>query len=283
VIPVGRLAPSDPKWDQTVLTGLLGDQRFKWNQGYPMGTKGGIVVVPGREWVGHESEISTALAKHQWVLAFRVGDEENLFDVNKVVHRNIKWWVQTPKVGAAYPEPTRFFGVGLTPHFRKLPAETPTKNLDVFLSAQNTHVRREAAFAAVSRASGVKRIEATTGFTQGMDPLEYAECMMAAKIAPCPSGAVSPDSFRMFEALESHAIPIADDVSPVYDSQGFWRLLFPDAPFPILTSYTDLPGWTEDLLAGWPANANRITAWWMRQKRRYKHWLTEDLTALGAL
>jgi hypothetical protein len=279
MIPVGRLAPVD-QWDQTMLDALFSTDQFKRFEGYPKGN-GCALIIPGRYWAGHEAEISAALARYQWVLAFRTGDEENVFDINQVTHPNILWWVQTPKVGVDYR--ARLFGVGHTPHFKNLPAETPAKNLAVFLSAQRTHSRREAAFSTLDRVDATKRVEATTGFTQGMDPAEYADCMMAAKIAPCPSGAVSPDSFRVFEALEAHAIPIADDVSPVYDSQGFWRLLFPDAPFPILTSYTDLPGWTEDLLAGWPANANRITAWWMRQKRGMAINLVEDLRVLGAL
>src|SRR5690606_17328194 len=109
-----------------------------------------------------------------------------------------------------------------------------------------------------------------------------ARKMNSAKVAPAPSGAVSPDSFRLYEALQSHNVPVADDVSPVYDSHGYWKMLFPDAPFPIIEDYADLPGYVEDQLALWPANANRVAAWWMRQKRAMCLWLRDDLESLGA-
>jgi len=102
-------------------------------------------------------------------------------------------------------------------------------------------------------------------------------------VAPAPSGAVSPDSFRLYEALEAHTIPIADDISPTHDSAGYWRLVFPDAPFPILDSYEQLPGYIEDQLKAWPANANQIAAWWTRQKRTMARNLRNDLKKLGAL
>jgi hypothetical protein len=251
---------------------------FKRFEGYP-NTQGCILIVPGRYWANRIGDINEALSRYQWVLLIRTGDEEDLFDVAKIEHPNAKLWVQTPRVGVDYD--ARLFGVGFPPHFNQLPKDPPEKLLDVFLSCQDTHERRHEAFAALEGIEG--RVHRTEGFTQGMDPLEYADCMTIAKIAPCPSGAESPDSFRVFEALEAHAIPIADDVSPVYDSRGYWRTVFPDAPFPILVDYGDLAGWTEDLLEGWPDNANRITAWWMRRKREYAQWLRDDLEALGAL
>lgn len=287
MIPVGHLAPGN-QWDQTMLDLLFANElyptglEFKRVEGYPSKATGLVIVIPGRYWWRIPHGLTEALKPYEWVLAIRVGDEEDEFDIDAVEHPNIKWWVQSPKVGKDYGT-TRLFGVGFTPHFKNLPADPPPKNLDVFLSAQNTHARRNAAFSTLERVKATKRVEETTGFTEGMNPLEYADCMMATKIAPCPSGAVSPDSFRVFEALEAHAIPIADDISPVHDGEGFWRTVFPDAPFSILVSYDDLPGWTNDLLKGWPANANRITAWWMRKKREYAQWLVEDLEALGAL
>jgi hypothetical protein len=158
--------------------------------------------------------------------------------------------------------------------------------LDVFMSAQNTHVRRNECFDALEGdlpGVALKFVNATEGFTQGLDPATYVQQMRYTKVAPAPSGAQCPDSFRVWEALESHAVPIADDISPVYDSQGFWDMLLPGAPFPILTDYADLPGLIEDVLTDWPARANRVTAWYMRYKRQMATDLVTDLRELGAL
>lgn len=285
MIPVGRLAPGD-QWDQNLLDRLLSNDlwptglKFDVQDGYPR-TDGALMLIPGRYWADHTSEISEAMARYRWVLAIRTGDEEDLFDITKITHPNIRWWVQTPRADRDYGD-ARLIPLGFPPHFNRIPPPTIPR-LDVFLSAQNTHARRAAAFAALPDTGTNRHIEATDGFTRGIPPNAYRHMMASTKVAPCPAGAFSPDTFRVYEALEAHAVPICDDISPTYPSAGYWRNLFPDCPFPILTDYADLPGYVEDALADYPRNANRIAAWWMKTKRGYAHGLREDLTALGAL
>ena len=282
MITVGQLAPYE-QWDQNLLNRLFDNTlyptglEFRRVTGYP-NTDGAILIIPGRYWHDQTNKISEAIAKYQWVLAIRTGDEENQLDPEKVFHRNIKWWIQTPR--QPY-EDSRLFGVGFPPHFNTVTDHDRT--VDVFLSGQNTHTRRNDCFTAMANTRGDNVVEETAGFTAGMPPSEYTDLMCSAKVAPAPSGAVSPDSFRLYEALEAHTVPIADDVSPVYKSAGYWRMLFPDAPFPILSSYKQLPGYVEDQIASWPANTNRIAAWWIGKKREMSRWLKEDLTELGAL
>ena len=211
------------------------------------------------------------------MLAIRTGDEEDLLDLDAVKHPNIRWWLQTPTTGRPYA--ARFIPLGFPPHFNDL--QPRDRDTTVFLSAQNTHSRRRACFAQLKMLGGEKNVSETAGFTQGMDRADYVAAMCSAKVAPCPSGAVSPDSFRMYEALEAHTIPIADDGSPVYDSAGYLEPIFPGAPFPILTEYTDLPGYIADQLNEWPRND--ITAWWIRKKRQLAKMLKADLVELGAL
>lgn len=286
-LPVVRLAPYR-QWDQTLLDDLLSGAlwqhgiEFERLDAYPREADGILLICPARYYADHTAEISEAIARYRWVLAFRVGDEEDLLDPREIVHSNLKWWVQTPRVGRDYGD-ARFMPLGYTPHFRELGGEAPDRTVDVFLSGQRTHRRRVECFDALDGDDHVQRVHATEGFTQGLRPPEYVRQMCGAKVAPAPSGAVSPDSFRLWEALEAHCVPVADDVSPAYDSRGFWRMLLPDAPFPILADYANLPGWIDDLLADWPRNANRIAAWWIAKKREYSQWLREDLEALGAL
>lgn len=242
-----------------------------------------VLVVPGRYWSDGTAEITKLIARFRWVLAFRCGDEEDLFDISKVSHPNIKWWVQCPRPGRDYGT-ARFLGVGYTPHFTNLGAIPPAKYGGLFLSAQCTHERRRQAFEAIysSGSETLGFVEPTSGFAQGMQPADYTQMMRQAKLAPAPAGAVSPDTFRVWEALTSHTMPIADDVSPAYDSHGFWQMLLPGVPFPVITDYTDLPGWITDQLADYPRNANRIAAWWIGEKRAMARRLREDLEELGA-
>jgi hypothetical protein len=291
VIPVGRLAPAD-QWDQNLL-GQLFDNKlyptgltFRRFEGYP-NAKGCCLLIPSRYWHQHTDQITEAIERYDWCLAFRCGDEEDLFDVSQVSHPNIRWWVQTPRKGREYPVGTRFIGVGFPPHFNDLSEDVPEKDIDVALIGQNTHQRRRECFEALEKTMGSQFVKATSGFTEswreGAGPGDYAFQMMKAKTAPCPSGAVSPDSFRFWVALEAHCVPIADMVSPVDGVTAYWHRLFPDCPFPLIENYSDLAGYVEDALKGWPRNANRIAAWYMQYKRRLSHWLADDLTELGAI
>jgi hypothetical protein len=255
--------------------------KFERLDAYPAKGDGIVLVVPGRYWADDTAAITEAVSRYRWVLAFRCGDEEDLFDIAKVEHPNVRWWVQTPRTGRDYGA-ARLFGVGFTPHLMVLPPRPPEKTVDLFLSAQQTHSRRQAAFDALAGTQHMARVHATTGFTHGLQSAEYAQQMRQAKIAPAPSGAVSPDSFRLWEALQAHCVPIADAVSPVDGVTQYWSRLFDSVPFPVIENYNDLPGWIDDQMADWPRAANRIAAWWMREKRAMAHKLRDDLKTLGA-
>ena len=285
MIPVGRLAPTE-QWDQHLLDRLFDNTlyptglEFKRFEGYPPGT-GTILLIPGRYWCDNANRISEALSKYEWVLAVRTGDEEDTLHPDRVYHPNIRWWIQTPTVGTDYGD-ARFIPLGFPKHFDDV--EDRPRDTNVFLSAQNTHRRRQECFRALKLTYvNNKVVTPTDGFTRGLPPDKYAETMCSTKVVPCPSGAYSPESFRVYEALEAHTIPIADDISPSYDSAGYWRMLFPDCPFPIISDYIDMDGYVNDQLNAWPASANRATAWWMGYKRRLAHWLKDDLKELGAL
>lgn len=284
MIPVGWLAPSADCWDSNMLRRLTDGTlyphgiEFKHCVGYPNTDDGCVLVVPGQYWHQATDRITEAIQRFEWVLLVRTADEEDLFDVGAVVHPRLKWWIQTPR--KKYPD-CRVFGVGFPPHFNDLPAEPPEKLLNVFLSAQNTHDRRRQCFEALQGIDG--RVEATAGFTQGMDPAEYVRCMSKAKVAPAPSGAVSCDSFRVYEALEAHTVPIVDTVSPVDGLTDYWTRIFPGyLPFPTYTNPAELKPLITQTLSD-PAIANRVAAFWMRYKRQLAHWLRSDLEQLGAL
>jgi hypothetical protein len=297
-IPIVRLAPTN-QWDQTILNRLFDNTlcptglTFRNCESYPIRAEregqqdceGIILVIPGRYWYTQCNEISEAIRRYDWVLGIRTGDEEDLLDVDQIYHPNIRWWVQTPRTDHDYGD-VRKLGVGFTPHFNELPYHVPDKALDIFLAGQRTHERRDQCFAQVQRidtaGDAVTRFLPTEGFTQGMPPDQYAYNMRYAKIAPAPAGPASPDSFRLYEALEAHCVPIADAITPAYDSRGYWEMVFPDATFPVVTDWGMLPYLVDHALANWPANSNRIAAWWMRQKRQYVRWLQEDLSLLGA-
>lgn len=298
MIPVGRLAPLK-QWDCNMFELLVSNRLYptglefrSWDgyPGYPQ-ARGCVLQVPGRYWAAHTDQINEAIKRYEWLLLVRTSDEEDLFDVRKIVHPNVKFWVQTPRVGRDYGD-ARLFGVGYPPHFNDLPKEPPDKSLDVFLSAQTSnglpgdqfrlYERRARFFDVLKAGSWVSELVERGGFAQG-DRAEYVAGMLSAKVAPAPTGTVSVDSFRFAEALEAHAVPVADAVSDVDGVTDYWHRLYPGAPFPILRDTEHLPMIVDGLVDGWPANSNRVAAFWMRYKRELSLWLKTDLQQLGAL
>lgn len=242
-----------------------------------------ILVLPGAY---HKVEdINREIKRFKSVLVIIVSDENNLFPVNELKHPHMKLWVQTPKTNATYPKGTRFFGVGYGfghMHGARIrPLDHPK---DIFISGQDTHQRRHFIFDELDRYEKEHPeleyfINRTKGFTQGYSEEMYFNLMNQTKIAPAPSGVVSPDSFRVYEALECGVIPIADDISPAYNSKGYWAKLFPDTPMPILGD-DDIHSIISTELDNFNWRSIQIYAWWQQQKREYAYQLRDDVLFL---
>lgn len=249
-------------WCQNMYIKMLKDDGgFIFNDNF-VDCEGLIVFLHGHFWQHKYDLLNSSFNNYKWVLAIRTGDEEDAFDISKIKHPNIKWWVQYPSVNHDYGD-TRLIPVGFADQFNNI-LYRPEKDIDIFLAAQDTHNRRHEAFLVVGKIPGNNFIYRTDGFSRGLDREEYLNLALRAKIMPAPSGALSPDSFRLYEALEAGALPIADDISPRIDSVGFFNKLFPDAPFPIITDWNELP---EIIKNHNEDKQEKINDWWTNYKK----------------
>ncbi len=238
-----------------------------------------IVVIPARHHADMVYEINKELSKLKSVILFLMGDEEADFPVEEIKHDNIKIWVQNPKPGR-HENYTRL-GCGYTPG-TKIATKLPEKKHDWFFSGQVTHERRELC---VEQLQTMKNgiLNKTKSFTAGMPPEEYSYYMSEAKVAPCPSGPQTPDTFRLFEALELGCVPIADTQTPKEDWEGFWEWLFhldDSIPFTRIKDWTDLPGYTKDLVDLYPVINNLVQSWWLRYKSKLVNKIYHDIEHL---
>ena len=89
ILQVGHMAPRGC-WDENIVTQLLDSNLYplpfdvRHHDGYPrLDNEGAIMVIPGRYWhsLQAQEEMTKALSVYPWVLGFRTGDEEDLFDV----------------------------------------------------------------------------------------------------------------------------------------------------------------------------------------------------------
>lgn len=101
----------------------------------------------------------------------------------------------------------------------------------------------------------------------GMDYQKYLDIMCQSKYVICPSGSMSVDSFRLYEALECGAIPITDMHSPrEKDGFNWWREVCPEANLMLVQSWEDLnQEWFKEEFY---QERLKMNAWWPQYKER---------------
>lgn len=233
-------------WDQTMLKDILSDPLFEESETC-------FYIVPGE--YAKADEVNTAISRYEKVVLFITSDECSRFEVEKIDHPNIEIWVMYPKQGRH--DPYNKLPLGYTPHTLEN-VKLTDKDLEFFFSGQVTHERREKVLNSLPIGGLINK---TKGFTQGLKPKDYMSYMSRAKYVICPSGPVCADSFRLYEAIEAGAIPIADECSLAGD-KDYFTYLFGEYPFP---SYSD-PEQLE-----FKGSANEIQAWWLNYKRDLKN------------
>lgn len=274
--------PNRDYWDMTIVEDIFNGSM--WNTGVEYDTyevsrlekkDRAIVVLPARHHKELESKVNDELKKLDHAVLFLMGDEEGDFRVEDIDHPSIHIWIQNPHPGRH--DKYNKIGTGYSPHCK--PVEF-NKDLTVFFSGQITHSRRkEMIDAAQHYETGDEHsfINRTRGFTQGLEQAEYINYLSRSKVAPAPSGAVIPDSFRLYEALECMSIPIADEVNPTGTITEYWEWLFGEhVPFPLIKDWTSLTGYVNEALENWPNNMHQITAWWINKKRELAYKVAEQ-------
>ena len=239
----------------------------------------GIVVLPARHHKTIESKVNKELQKLDHVVLFLMGDEEADFDISKIQHKSIHIWVQNPHIGKH--DDYNKIGTGYPQHLSDMKVEQLEKDIEVFFAGQVTHNRRVELSEALDLMEAaipgsVMRYE-SQGFTQGLEPKDYYSKMARTKVAPCPSGAVIPDSFRLFEALECMCLVVADNKTPAGDEMEYWDWLFDQiVPFPKLTNWYNIKELYKELMENYPTNLHHQTAWYLRWKRQLRHKILEQ-------
>lgn len=288
-------------WDQGLLEDIfkLGDYNHYINfateaaergDSYPWykhDGEGAVVIINGRTHVDDTDKINEDIAKLSWVLFIETGDEEATFPWREVKHPRMKIWMMLPRMNEH--NDTHFkLPQGYRPGTPELLKEIGQRErtIDYSFVGQNNHERRNQCVDVAKQFKSVYPsafIVPTDGFGQEvLDQQGYAKVLAESKIVLCPSGIETPDSFRLYEALEAGAIPVVDAFSTNFKTPGFWQYLFNETvPFPILKYWDELPALLPTLLKEYPANANKCQAWWIQKKREIKLRLLDDVKELS--
>lgn len=259
-------------WDQTLLENLLASVDPTHYEGtfdaLPLGD-GAVVIVPARWHVDDVDAINEAIFYQPWVFIVLTGDEEGVFPWQELEHDQMKVWVQTP-YRSKHEGVDGKFGDWWPPSCVDIVARYDIdKNTNWFYSGQINNPIREDCYhhlldRALTKRDGV--LKATRVFGSGMEYVDYMKSMMMAKIAPCPSGTFSPDTFRLYEALEAGCIPIVDvGANPEED---YWNFIFHSPPpFPILESWDNFDNACDSLLRTNLDEMRELVGDWFRQEK----------------
>lgn len=241
----------------------------------PEDLRGGVVVIPARMQADIVPQLNNELAKLEWAVVILTGDEESVFPWRELRHSRMLVWVMSPRQGV-HDDAEYRIGSGYRMEAPELLKQIglQDRTLDFFFAGQVTHPKREQCASQLRNMPNGKLVE-TKGFAQGMGYQEYLTYMAQAKFVPCPSGPATPDTFRLYEALEAGCVPIGD-------SGGYWPYLFgEEVPFPIVSDWSVLPTLMPELLKEWPHNSNRVFSWWQSKKRKMADRLEGNIATLS--
>jgi hypothetical protein len=195
-------------------------------------------------------------------------------------------WVQTPHP-QLHPDADGYLPVGYPPNTREITREFAGQErlLDWAFAGQVTHIRRRQLHEQLVTHPEGGFLLATDLFASGLPQHVYLADMTAAKVAPCPGGPQTPDTFRLWEALQAGCVPLVDTQAGERDLTGYWDLLWGHhtPPFPLVNDWETFPQVLTDQIHAWPAPASQAGAWWLHFQRASCLSLRRQLVDLGGL
>lgn len=247
-----------------------------------------VVFVSGQHHTSPDdvAHINGVLANLERVVLIVHSDEASLFPWWEVQHPALRWWVMTPRldVHGRMPDGTRFVGEGAGPAMSLPPV---SKDLGVGFMGQvpASHASRQSAVAALdecARRGYDVLCEPTDGFMQGRPRAGYLSMLARCKVAVCPSGAATSDSFRLYEAIDLGCVPVVERRTPDGEDHHVWGLMYgDDFPVPVVESWDELPDLLPSLLDAWEGLSSEVQDWWRDVQRSYVDNLRADVAWLS--
>lgn len=273
-------------WLEEIFSNSERESPFYWGvniDDVPAG-EGAVVVVcvPPEYPTDYVAQLNSELAALTWVVLIIASDEQGRFPVEQLApHPQMSLWVMTPHFEKhEYPVGTQFMGEMYPPQTRLNLIKTvqDERTLRWSFSGQITHERRRQMVDALEGLHG-GYLNKTAGFTQGLEPIEYADVLNRSITVPCPSGPVTPDSFRAFEALEAGCVPILDGECPTtQDCERYWQEIFGYLhPLPVVHDWTHAVPIIESNSDCYPSENIRIYSWWQMYKRELRYRILDGI------
>ena len=186
---------------------------------------------------------------------------EHIF-TNAVLAKNIIWAPNGFRAGVGPREPQ---------NLKKVATRQSLGAFLGWLDNANSYNQERAAFAVAARNCGENLfVLPSGGFAGGYNVGLYSAIMEDTVFSPCPAGN-SPETIRLYDALEMGAIPISLRHRFLEHSDALG--LIGPVPFPLLNSWSELPDFLQSMkhrMADSPAELDdlqdRCISWWGEYK-----------------
>lgn len=229
--------------------------------------EGAVITIPLHHNEQYMSNLNADIHKLKWVIIIMTANEFGSDAYRELKHPNMKIWLQTPKQSDAAD---RFIPIGYPTEVKRTKSK---KQYDWFFSGQVNHAKRQECVEQLRQMDGGKLVE-TGGFWQGLEHPDYINLMAQSKLVPCPSGPETPDTFRLYEALEMGCVPVVD-------SPWYWEKIFgPDHPIPVVNDWVLFKYQINNYLADYDKLKAKIDAWWSDYKFQLESNLINDIKEL---
>ena len=191
-----------------------------------------------------------------------IGGDEN-FLVDPSIYSGAKFVIRTYLAGF-YKHP-RLLTIPEGPCFRAAqyslkPVPPLDRQIKIFFSGQIKYSRISMA-RIFSSVSGSKVVDSSQGM---VTPEEYLSSLMNSRFALCPNGNTTPDTLRLYEALEVGVVPIAERTWS-YDYLGS---LFMECPIPRFCSWSSARQFVVNLgETQYLSLQEKVNQWWAVTKQ----------------
>lgn len=174
--------------------------------------KRAIIIVVGRPEVVPLREYLNSFDSGIVILT---SEEDSYFDWKAAVPPYLEVWTQYYSANKSEIKERLLLGAPNRIKDYKINTNLPKKYLWSFVGQVQNPFRQACVEAAKKIPDGYLHIAgAFGGQVNGVDYQEYLDIMCQSKFVLCPAGSMSADSFRVYEAMECGAIPIADIRAP---------------------------------------------------------------------
>lgn len=253
----------------------------------PADAEGAVVIVHGEHQAQNPGPTIEVINRLAWAVVIILGDDAALFPIERLSRQRRRFWVQMPVPGrhdwvdrkliCGYPHDA--------PAFLEHCQGLPRRFVWSFAGQVNHAFRRECVLKLRGMNDGA--LFETPGFWQGMPRDAYYRLLAESMFVMCPSGAATPDTMRVAEALEAGAIPVVDDRYPPgfprnLAPRPYWEYVLDERPpFPVLRDWTSVDGLLRSWLSDYEQHREGLQLWWRAYKRRHIKWLEEDVRSVA--